>query len=191
MAPWASAKSLQQHLFSDEHVLWSGQPKQGIVFSAKDAVLIPFSLMWGGFAVFWNAMVWLGPFGSGNQEASPWFFKLWGLPFLIIGVYIVIGRFLHDKHIRNNLLYAVTNKRILIVRGPKIMSLDIKRLPRLELSEHKDGTGTLAFEAPSNVLFTGANGIGGWVPSLSGAMQFTRIREPRMLYELISKQAVH
>jgi hypothetical protein len=40
---------LIQELNSDE--VWTGSPKQGIMFKANDIFMIPFSLMWGGFAI--------------------------------------------------------------------------------------------------------------------------------------------
>ncbi|MFK5073636.1 hypothetical protein ACI4BE_29325, partial [Klebsiella pneumoniae] len=82
------------------------------------------------------------PTASHDQANPVWFFKLWGLPFLIVGLYMIIGRYFHDAHIRKTVFYAVTDQRILVLRGSKITSLDIDRLPRLELSEFRDGTGT-------------------------------------------------
>ena len=128
MDPFQSNQNFQPYLLSGERTLWFGQPKQGLALSGKDALLIPFSLMWGGFAIFWNAMVWLAPF-DGSAEGSPdWFFKLWGLPFLVIGLYLIFGRFFHDAYLRKKLFYAVTDQRILTLRGSKFISLDIQRL---------------------------------------------------------------
>ena len=178
------------YLLSNERIMWSGQLKQGLLFGARDALLIPFSLMWGGFAVFWNLAVWTLVPETGQHV--DWFFRLWGMPFLAAGLYITIGRFWHDAWLRRRLYYAVTDQRVLVLRGAKaraITSLDLHRLPRLELSEQRDGTGTIGFE--TNAPFSGRsmNGFGWWVPALGGTTQFFRIDQPRSVYELIRKQA--
>lgn len=134
-------------------------------------------------------MVWVGPFGTSSGDSPGWIFKLWGLPFLFVGLYLIVGRFFHDAWLRKTLFYAVTNKRILVLRSSKITSLDIHRLPRLEFSERKDGTGTLAFEAINTMAFGGMNGFSWWVPSLSSSTQFFRIQHARKVYELIRDQA--
>lgn len=168
-------------------MIWSGQPRQGVMLSSRDTFLIPFSLLWGGFAIFWNLMVWSFP--TGGEDNPDWFFKLWGLPFLLAGLYFIVGRFIHDAHIRKNMFYAVTNKRILVLRGSKITSLDIHRLPRLEYSEHRDGSGTLSFEASTVGPWTGMNSFSGWLPALSGGTQFFRIEGARHVYDLVRNQA--
>jgi hypothetical protein len=190
MDTFQSFQPFQQYLLTGERILWSGQPKQGFALSGRDTFLIPFSLMWGGFAIFWNAAVWLAPFDGGSGVDPSWFFKLWGLPFLVAGLYLIGGRFFHDARLRKKLFYAVTDQRILVLRGSKITSLDIQRLPRLELSEHRDGTGTLGFEASDNFSWGGGrNGFSWWLPALSSATQFFRIQNPRKVYELVRDQA--
>jgi hypothetical protein len=101
----------------------------------------------------------------------------------------MVGRFFHDAAIRKKLFYAVSDQRIMALRGSKFTSMDVRRLPRLELSEHRDGTGTIVFE--SAPLFWGntMNGFGWWVPALSTATQFFRIDNPRKVYEIIRNQS--
>ena len=182
MDAFQSSQRFQPYLFAGERILWSGQPKQGVALSARDSFLVPFSLMWGGFAIFWNVGVWTFPETGQNID---WFMRLWGLPFLIIGLYFIAGRFFHDAYIRKNMFYAVTDQRVLALRGSRITSLDVHRLPRLELSEHRDGTGTLTFEAANLGPWGGANGFSWWVPALNSSTQFFRIDNPRRVYELI------
>ena len=187
MDQFEAAQAGRPYLLAGERVLWSGQPKQGLSLGSRDALLIPFSLMWGGFAIFWNAAVWLGPFGA-EGDTPPLFFRLWGLPFLAIGLYLILGRFFHDAWLRKRLAYAVTDQRIVILRGNKITSLDIARLPRLQLSENGDGTGTLAFEASGPLGFGRMKGFGPWIPALNSSAEFFRIPGARSVYELIRKQ---
>ena len=183
------ASRFHPYLIGGERILWSGQPKPGLMLSARDAFLIPFSLLWGGMAIVWNIMVWLAPFAAQSGDDVNWAFRLWGLPFLVLGLYFIAGRFFHDAHIRKTLFYAVTDRRVLVLRGSKITSLDIRRLPRLELSEHRDGTGTLAFEGCHDMWWGGMYGFTWLLPSLSGATRFFRIRDARKVYELVSNQS--
>ncbi len=62
--------SLQGNLVSGEKILWSGRPIQGLTTTSRDIFLIPFSLLWGGFAIFWELMVLHAP-------KAPLFMSLW------------------------------------------------------------------------------------------------------------------
>lgn len=181
------------YLLSGERILWTGQPRQGVAFSGRDTFLIPLSLLWGGFAIVWNAIAWIAPFETrGADQGSIWLFPLFGLPFLVIGLYLIFGRFLHDASIRKHVHYAVTDQRVLVLRekrSVKITSLDLHRLPRLELTEHRDGTGTIAFDSTDSMFSGRMNGFGFWVPSLGASTQFFRIAEPRKVYEVIRDHA--
>lgn len=178
-------QGLRNYLLSGEQFLWNGRPKQGIHFQSYDVFLVPFSLFWGGFAIFWNASVW--------DAGAPSFFRLWGLPFLIIGVYLIIGRFLHDAYNRTYLYYAVTNQRVLIYNaglGQSLKSLDIQSLPALSLSEKRNGSGTISFEPSSSPFdsFYGTNSFRIWVPTLGGPVRFLDVADVRRVYEIIRRQ---
>lgn len=161
-----------------ETTVWKGQPYQGLLLRPIDAFVIPFSLLWAGLALFWNIEVW--------SADTPLFFWLFGLPFLVVGVYATIGRLWFDMRLRRATIYSVTTERVLIARGSKTVSLDIAHLPALELTEHSDGSGTIRF-GPAASLFSN-NNFGVWQPSLDPVPQFIRIARARAVYDLIRKQ---
>ena len=77
---------LEPLLRPGEQLRWTGRPDPKVRFGAADVFLVPFSLLWAGFAIVWETMAITG--GS-----SP-FFALWGFPFVLLGLYIVFGRFI-------------------------------------------------------------------------------------------------
>jgi hypothetical protein len=186
-----SFQPFQPYLFAGERIVWSGQPKPGIAFSRSDILAIPFSLMWGGFAIFWNYGVWTSFPSAGTPD--DWFFKLWGMPFLAAGLYLIVGRFVYDAWIRARTYYAITNERVLILRKrptTRFISRDIQSLPMLELTQHGDGTGTIVFDSDElgYSMFIRSGGSSFWAPAASATAQFFRIDNPRRAYELIRKQ---
>jgi len=71
-------------LIDGETVVWSGRPAQGLPFTSRDWLLIPFSLLWCGFTIFWETTVLSLP-------EAPLFMKLFGAAFVLIGLYFVRG----------------------------------------------------------------------------------------------------
>lgn len=176
---------IESRLFAGEKLLWSGQPWQGLfLLRGIDFLLVPFSLFWAGFMVVWNYMVWREVAGP-----APMPFQIIGLAFLAIGLFFVIGRFFVDAWLRARTRYAVTSQRVLIERsGPfrSSKSLDIARLPMLELSERGDGAGNIRFDSSRSWLR--GNNMGVWIASTDPIPRFLRIDNVRNVYELIAKQ---
>jgi len=147
---------LQGRLDQGEQILWTGRPQQGLLLRKGELLGIPFSVLWCGFAIFWESQV--------LTHNAPWFFALWGIPFILIGVYLVVGRFVVDAWRRQRTVYAVTDRRALILSGlrtPSLKSLDIEGLTDIELQDDGADRGTLVLGlSPMN---NAANFLGrGW-----------------------------
>jgi len=133
-----SISIIKKELGPSESLLWSGQPRTGLVLRSSDLMMIPFSILWGGFALFWE--------GTVLAANAPLFAKLWGIPFVAVGLYMMIGRFFFDAYQRSKTFYGVTSERVIIVTntfGTSIKSLNIRMMPTVTLKEKKDDTGTV------------------------------------------------
>jgi Bacterial PH domain len=176
------ADPIRAELSPGEQVVWSGQPRQGIVIRGSDALAIPFSLLWAGFAVFWLV--------TAARSNAPLPFVLFGVPFVLVGVYIVFGRFFVEAKQRQNTFYALTPQRVIIASGlfsKKVKSLNLKTIPELSLSERSDGSGTVTFGAQHPMA-----GLVGGMSAWPGAEQFMGpcfdlVPNARTVYELIRK----
>jgi hypothetical protein len=164
-----------------ERVLWSGQPRQGIVFRGADVFLVPFSLLWCGFAIFWEASVLRAP-------KAPGLFAVWGVPFVCAGIYMVAGRFFTDAEQRKRTFYAVTNERVVIVSGlfaRSVKSLDLRTLADLSLSEGANGQGSISFGGGSN-FGSMSGGMSSWPGSQANVgPRFDLIPNARAVYDII------
>jgi len=136
-------------LAPDEDVLWYGQPKASALFDANDIFLIPLSLVWGGFSIFWEASVIVdllhGETKSGNGGDLREF-AVFGVIFVAVGLYLMVGRFFAKRWLRRRTHYSITNERavsLAAVKGGRILSLDLDSLTHLSKSVRSDGTGTV------------------------------------------------
>jgi len=159
-----TSEVIHGYLNSGEKLLWSGQPLKGFRLQAKDAFLIPFSIFWCSFAVFWELMALGILFRKSSFGGSPslvsGIFPLFGLPFVVIGLYLLFGRFIVDALRRKKTYYGVTEKRILIIVGSgsqKVKSFDLKSLTNVSMIKKRDGSGTITFSAPQAILAYSTN----------------------------------
>jgi hypothetical protein len=141
----AHSDPLEPHLVGGEHVLWTGRPDPTRRLTKTDLFAVPFTLMWGGFAIFWETSV--------IASGAPVFFWLWGVPFVAVGLYLIAGRFVYRAWLRRRTLYAVTDRRVLKVvsrrSGDSVQALFLDAIPAVNRELRPDGSGTVLFGTAS------------------------------------------
>ena len=184
-----SLMAVQPELTSGESVLWAGQPNPRTIFHRDDLYLIPFSLLWGGFAIFWEAGI-SGYWGSGPNAGKQWAFgMLWGIPFVLAGQYIIWGRFLYAAWKKKRTHYAVTERRVIVVQNGwrrQMASAYVDTLPTLIKEGGSNGTGTLRF-AQAESMWSGRRGWGAWDGlSIGSVPTFLDVDDVDSVYRLVS-----
>jgi|SRR5208337_235727 len=174
--------ALVKELGHGERLLWSGRPRQGIFFRPSDIFVVPFSLFWGGFAFFWE-------YTAVTSNKSQFLFPLFGIPFVLIGIYIIAGRFFVDSYQRSRTYYGVTDQRALILSGimaRQLKAISLQNLNEISLTERSDGSGDISFGSidPMYAMWRGTE----W-PGMSSRLvpTFEFIEGVRTVYDLIKK----
>ena len=176
-------QSISPYVLPSEKVLWTGRPPTGMLLRRSDGFLIPFSLLWGGFAVFWEFTAY--------QQGAPAFFLLFGGFFVMIGLYMIAGRFVTDMWVRENTVYAITEERALILGGlftQTLKALTLKNQQQISLERGSDGRGTILFGSSTGVAIVMNNpswpGMGRVAPPM-----FEKIRRVDEVYQLVQSRA--
>lgn len=138
---------INNYLLPDEYVVWNGKPGSGNLLTKYDIFMIPFSIIWCGFAIIWETIVFIIP--------APLLFKLWGIPFVAVGLYMVFGRFIMKSHLRKETIYVITNKRIFSFIKNQVNTLDYHMAPAKTVTRHPNGFGNICFtsSAQPNMIF--------------------------------------
>lgn len=184
-----SVSILTRELKPGEKLLWSGQPPRGLIFRASDITGIPISLAWAGFAVFWEQGAIRGAMHMKGE--GMWLgigLVLFGLPFVVVGLQMLVGRFVWDIYTRMHTHYGITDKRVLFARGgysTTYMGLDRKTLRQVTIAERPDGSGTLTFEYPVILDARHTRFIAGLQRMVP--LTFERIPNVREAYRILQK----
>lgn len=131
---------MEQALRSGERLLWSGRPRTGLQFESKDLLITAFMIFWFGGVIYWNVRAW--------EADAPQFFRLWGVPFLVVGFYGLVGRFFGDAWQRRRTFYGVTTERVIVMTeffSRRTKSRQLDTLADLSLDMGDDGSGTIDF----------------------------------------------
>lgn len=154
------------HLTLGEQILWKGKAQQGNMLTLYDLWVIPFSVFWTGMVVRIGCNV----LSSENGILALPFLLL----FLAVGLYLMFGRFILTKLIREHTLYVITNKKIIRKRANRVRTVDIFAYPRMKTRVCKDSNGYImlltnarsfsyAFHIPTEPLFPDGMGVGYFV----------------------------
>ncbi|MDB5154090.1 MAG: hypothetical protein JWR54_2841 [Mucilaginibacter sp.] len=107
----------------------------------KRFIFIPFSLIWQGMLVIGLVAV--------SRGDVPWPAVIVFTPFLAAGFYVTIGRIILDSKRRANIIYGITDNRIIIRSGifsKTTNSLNIKTILDISITEKPDGSGTFMLD---------------------------------------------
>lgn len=167
---------IRSELERDENLIWAGRPGRGIRFSSRDVIMIPFSLMWCGFAIFWETTVLVAN--------APLLFKLWGIPFVVVGLYIVFGRFIVDARRRAKTYYGLSDRRAIVLFAGSTRRVTSVQLAsqQLQLEQTSRGTGSISFGTQPPQQAWGTFNLG---QSKAGGLRFEAIDDAREVYRLI------
>ncbi len=112
------ADRLQPYLRPGEQLLWCGRPDRAVLFTAADIIAIPFSIVWLGIAIAWEAGV--------RASGAPAAFRDLGVPFLLIGVYLVAGRYITRWFRKRQTVYGITSERVIVQVGASFRESPVK-----------------------------------------------------------------
>lgn len=133
--------ALQAHLRTDEELLWHGVPDPRVWFVPADVFLIPFSVMWCAFAIFWES--------AALASGGPAFFGLWGIPFIAVGIYFVAGRFAYKRYRKGRTAYGITSQRALIAEPQSVSDMPLAQQPVTVRRAHDGRHASVLFGSPA------------------------------------------
>jgi hypothetical protein len=190
----SASQVFQSDLLKDEKILWTGQPEQKL-FCGADFYLVPMGLFVFCFSLFWE----YGASGITRHHADVPFpfsaFPLFGIPFVLMGCYMLFGRFFFKSWKQRNTYYAVTNSRALIlctVPSRSLQAVLINANANLNKSVRADGVGTISFgsSSPRAAMYanTGMDFFAAGAGGSAIAPAFYDIKDVNTVFQLISNQ---
>ena len=127
------------HLLPGEKLLWSGSPTRHPIFDVADLVLVPLSVIWCSFVVVWEASA---------IHSRVIFAVLWGIPFFLYGIYLLVGRLVVRFMRLRSTRYAVTDRRVIEISDSPLKrraEAYVRDLPPPVLKTKEGAVGSVAF----------------------------------------------
>lgn len=129
-----------------EKLRWSGRPDPAVRFAPADLLMVPVSLMFCGFTVVWEFLA--------ITNDAPWFFALWGIPFMGVGLYFLFGRFIYKKRRKLKTVYALTDERAIILTGDRsVQDIGLKGGPMKTVRSRDGRHASIIFGTGRNAAY--------------------------------------
>ena len=175
----------QKELDKGEHILWTGQPRQGLFVEAADVGVMLIGMV-GVFFVF----VMVAEATSSGSWISVMLGVLGTIGFGLLSFYLIAGRLLIDMWRRRISYYALTDQRIIIIVNLIILgasrSLWLESLPEMTLEDlNNRGQGTIVIGQPGNELDMGRRGDFDWSTLQSRTVRLEMIDDVHNIYDQI------
>ena len=151
---YEAMEEVRKRLDSGEALVWAGRPRPARL-AAMALPMFIFGMPWTAFAVLWTCGA------AGFKIPKPglnfgFLFPLWGLPFVLVGLGMLLGP-VWGYLLARRMIYAATSKRLLAVFGGTVRSFTPQKPLRVSCLEREDGSGDLTF--PDAVGFSPSPGL--------------------------------
>ena len=173
---------IKPYLGADEAILWCDKPKKLFVFTMSEVFTTLFGIVWLAFSMFWVISAYFAT--SGTDDAVARIFTLFGLPFVLIGLYLVIFRHIFSVISRRKTIYALTSKRAVIVhtgRREYMQEFKYKDISNIRIKSDENDLGSIIFLS-SPIHYH--RGTGKYANSTSG---FFGICDVKKVYKILSQ----
>jgi hypothetical protein len=183
---------LESYLRPGEQLLWCGRPDRSVVFAPTDIIAIPFGVIWLGISLAWEV-------GAG-AVAAPTAVKLVGVPFVLVGIYLIVGRFVVRVIRRRRTVYGITTERVIVATGSSLRETPV-RGGAMSVRRRRNGRrATVVFEPfgsyyVTDAAMTGPPMAGTGVPTMTttrrrvapGSLRFDNVADADALLAAINQ----
>ncbi|MCR9069464.1 MAG: hypothetical protein NXH79_11525 [Rhodobacteraceae bacterium] len=176
-----------------EHVLWQGRPDPGIEWRQMLSPTSLFGVVFTAFSLFWMgaaaAMIW----GTGDAPGIFVLFPLFGLPFLLIGLFMMGGNVVWAAYLRRSTIYSVATRQVFIARdtgaGRTLEAIRIANITDIALEGGDPGTVRIDVARPLGFRtekIDGPDGMG--MARSKRSFRLARLPEAARVFSLIRDQ---
>jgi len=140
--PKSVLERIENELLNREELLWAGLPRHKHITNSMTQTNAAISALLLGMVMF-GFLAFMFLENSPGQSAPINFFTLIGL--VVLGLTVAIAKGLYLLQGARNLVYAITDRRAIILSKNRVQSFAGKDLQFIERVMHRDGSGDIIF----------------------------------------------